>query len=60
MKKLVTTKDLQEILQVSRQAIYKWRLEGLPYKSIGTSIRFDPDEVIEWIEKQNKNRQKED
>ena len=56
LKEFMTTKDLQAALKVSRQAIYKWRQEGLPYRTIGTSVRFDPDEVSKWIDEQEKSR----
>lgn len=57
IKGLVTIKQLEELLQVSRQTIYDWRKEGMPYIQInGRSVRFDYDEVIEWL----KSRSRED
>lgn len=54
MKKLLTVKELMEILNVSRDSIYRWRKEkDLPYVVIGKgSVRFDLDEVNKWIEGQ--------
>lgn len=54
MKEYLTVSELQEKLKVSRQTIYDWRKNGLPFLKIGSSIRFDGDEVNEWVEKQNK------
>jgi excisionase family DNA binding protein len=54
MSRLLTTKELTEILKVHRATIFRWREElGLPYKKISSrAIRFDLDEVKEWMEKQ--------
>lgn len=49
-RKLITTDELSEFLQVTNQTIYRWRKEGLPFKQIGRSIRFNLEEVLEWID----------
>lgn len=54
LKELLTVKDLEKKFQVSRWAINAWREKGMPYKTIGRNIRFDPDEVAEWIKQQDK------
>jgi excisionase family DNA binding protein len=49
---LVTTKQLAEQIGVSELTIWRWRERGLPFKRLGPtgrSIRFDLDEVNEWI-----------
>lgn len=53
LKELLTIKDLQEKLQVSRQTINNWRSAGMPYKTIGRNVRFDPDDVSAWINQQD-------
>lgn len=53
MKELITTKQLAEKLNVTERYIYVLRNNGLPYKRIGSSIRFDQDDVTEWIEQQS-------
>lgn len=54
MKQLYTNKDLQEFFQVGRHTLLNWREKGLPFVKIGGTIRYDLDEVKEWVEKQNK------
>lgn len=54
MKNYITTAELAELLKVSRQAIYNWRMNGLPFVKIGSRIRFDLEAVNEWINEQNK------
>lgn len=48
-KHLLTTIELSQVLNVSRQSIYKWRKEGMPFYKIGTAVRFDLDEIREWL-----------
>ena len=48
MNSLLTTRQLCEILSVTRQAVYKWRKAGCPTKvNSGNMCRYDYDEVIE-------------
>lgn len=56
MGKLLTVKELEEVLKVKRHTIYRWRREsGLPYKIIGKgSVRFDLQEVHNWIKEQER------
>jgi excisionase family DNA binding protein len=56
MNELLTIKEMAEKLKVSRQTIYEWRKKGMPYKTIGAVIRFDINEVVIWIEKQNEGQ----
>jgi len=57
-KKLLTVKDLSELLGVSRATIYRWRKLGLPSIQVGRGVRFNAEEVEEWIEKQNEEEYK--
>jgi excisionase family DNA binding protein len=49
VKEYITIEELTEKLKVSRQTIYLWRKEGLPFIKINRSVRFDLDAVNEWI-----------
>lgn len=55
MRELYTTAELASLLKVHEKTIYNLRLEGMPFKKIGHSIRFDPVEVVEWYEQRGKN-----
>ena len=55
MVELITTKQLCEILSVTRQAVYKWRKSGLPVEIDnsgrgGRLIRYDWRKVIGWLQ----------
>lgn len=54
MSNLITTKQLAEMLQVAEITIHKWRNKGLPFKKIGRAVRFNVEEVNQWINNQNK------
>lgn len=47
--KFLTVEDVAEMLQVTRTTIYNLKKKGLPFIKIGKNIRFDRDEVIEWV-----------
>lgn len=49
MSNYLTTKDLCELLKVSRVTLLKWRKEGMPYEKFGKLVRFDKDKVLEWL-----------
>ena len=49
--KFLTIEDLAEMLQVTRTTIYNLKNKGLPFLKIGKNIRFDQNEVIDWIKK---------
>ena len=46
----VTTKELMEILKVSRDSVVRWRAEGMPYEKISRTVRFNLENVLKWIE----------
>lgn len=57
MSKLLTVKELGEILKLSRSTIYRYRKnEGLPYYELGGKVLFDLDEVMEWVKKRQKTK----
>ena len=45
----LTKVDLIKLLRISRATIDRWRKEGMPSIKIGKGIRFDKDEVMNWI-----------
>ena len=55
MMKLITVKDVSEILNVKSTAVYDWTYQNkIPYYKLNGIIRFDKDEILEWI-KSNKS-----
>jgi len=51
--RLITIKQLCDILQISRSTVDRWRKEGLPCKKIGMQIRLNEDEALAWVENKN-------
>lgn len=49
-KELLTTIELAEVLNISRQTIFRWRKEGMPFYKISKSVRFDLEEIREWLQ----------
>jgi len=50
-KQILTVQDLQKFLNISEATIYKWiRERNLPHIKIGKTLRFNKDNVIEWLE----------
>lgn len=51
--KYLTIDDVSEMLQVTRTTIYNLKKRGLPFIKLGKTIRFDQEEVINWIKENN-------
>ena len=50
MEKLLTPKQLSELLQVDLSTVYLWtHTEFLPFYKLGRSVRFAEGEVLEWV-----------
>lgn len=49
MKSLIDTNQLADEFKVSRQTIFNWRKEGMPYHRLNHMIRFDLGEVVDWL-----------
>jgi len=47
--KFLTIDDVSEMLQVTRSTVYNLKKRGLPYIKLGKNIRFDQNEVVEWV-----------
>lgn len=55
MDKLLTAKQLSELLQVGLPTVYKWAHYGyIPYMKLGTSIRFKEKKIEEWLKKRER------
>lgn len=51
--KYLTIEDVAEMLQVTRGTIYNFKKKGLPFIKIGKTLRFDQEEVIDWVKSNN-------
>ncbi|OQA56113.1 MAG: Helix-turn-helix domain protein [Candidatus Omnitrophica bacterium ADurb.Bin277] len=52
MKKLMTAKQVSEILEVNPSTIYQWVHLGLiPYVKLGKCVRFKKIELFRWIDR---------
>ena len=50
-ERLVSARELAEFLHISRNELYRhWRAWELPGLFVGGQLRFDLDEVEEWLE----------
>ena len=55
MDKLLTPKQLSELLQVKPSTVYKWaHYRFIPYVKLETSIRFREKRVEEWLKKRER------
>lgn len=51
---LLTSKEVQNMLQVDRQTLLSWRKKGLPYIQVTQrSIRYDRAELEKWLEERS-------
>ncbi|HEY4707572.1 MAG TPA: helix-turn-helix domain-containing protein [Thermodesulfobacteriota bacterium] len=52
---LVTIKELSEFIKVKPSTIYSWVHNGtIPFIKLNGLLRFDMDEVQEWVKKSSK------
>ncbi len=51
MSEMVTSEELQHMYKISRSTVDRWRKDGMPYEKIGRGVRFDLDQVKNWIKK---------
>jgi len=55
MEKLLTIKELSELLQVKKGTIYQWVHMGfVPYIKLGTGVRFKESQIEAWIRKRER------
>lgn len=54
-RELITTKQLCEELDVTRQTVQRWVKRGIPYVKVGLQQnKFDIEAVMKWFEEQRK------
>jgi len=55
MEKLLTVKQLCDMLQIKPSTVYKWvHYSYIPYVKLGDLIRFKKEKVDGWIEKRER------
>ena len=55
MDKLLTPKQLSELLQVGLPTVYKWAHYGyVPHVKLGIAIRFKEKKIEEWLKKRER------
>lgn len=59
MDRLLTVKDLSELLQVSPKTVYQWTHVGfIPHYKLPKGVRFGREEIFIWLKhKKKKGRQ---
>ena len=55
-KGLIDTRELTNFIGQSERQIRRLRGKGMPSLSIGRSIRFCPDDVMEWLKDHFKSK----
>jgi excisionase family DNA binding protein len=45
----MTIEEVAELLKVARSTVYKFKGMGLPFIKIGKTVRFEKDDVLNWI-----------
>jgi predicted DNA-binding transcriptional regulator AlpA len=49
-RKYMNLEEVKDFLGVNHQTVYNFRrIFGLPYIKIGTTVRYDRDEIIAWM-----------
>jgi excisionase family DNA binding protein len=55
MERLMTAKQVSELLEVRPSTVYQWVHVGLiPFVKIGKCVRFKKDELFRWIDKNHR------
>lgn len=55
--KILTTKDVQELLNISENAVYRlYKKPGCPHFKVGGTYRIIEDDLIAWL-KTKENRE---
>ena len=57
MKKLLTVKNVADLLSVSPKTLYQWAEYGsIPCFKLNGSLRFDEEKITEWVNSNEKNQ----
>ena len=60
MERLLTIKDVCELLQVSRSTVYEWtHIRFIPHYKLPKGIRFRESEIERWLKNQKEQGRKE-
>lgn len=51
----LTIEEVAEMLKVARSTVYKFKEMGLPFIKIGKTIRFEKNDVAEWLQQHKVN-----
>lgn len=55
MERLMTAKQVSELIEVKPSTVYQWVHLGLiPHIKIGKCVRFKKDELFRWIDKNHR------
>lgn len=57
--KFLTIEDVADMLQVTRTTVYNLKKKGLPFIKIGKNIRFNQEDVINWVMSNSRNTKEE-
>ncbi|OGW92257.1 MAG: hypothetical protein A3G33_06590 [Omnitrophica bacterium RIFCSPLOWO2_12_FULL_44_17] len=58
MERLMTAKQVSELIEVKPCTVYQWVHEGLiPYVKLGRCVRFKKAELFRWIDKNYRKEQ---
>lgn len=51
-RKLLTERQVAELLEVSIRTLQAWRMQndGPPYIKVGFAVRYDPADLEEWLQ----------
>lgn len=53
-EQVMTKEELATFLKVTQRTIDRLRKEGMPFFKVGTNIRFDKEEVLNWLKENEK------
>lgn len=53
-KEYLTVNQLCDWLKISRTTVERWRKQGLPFIKVDKLIRFNKDEVEQWLKQKTK------
>ena len=52
MEKLLTIKDVCDLLQVSRSTVYEWtHIKFIPHYKFPNAVRFKKSEIEQWLKR---------
>jgi predicted site-specific integrase-resolvase len=54
MAEWITEKELCEWLKINRNTAWRWRKNGMPYIGKAKSIRYNKEEVEQWLKSRSK------